>query len=405
MAKNYFTNILDTTQQKTSTPKTTNFSLKDLNRNQGYIAGKQEPKSKLTLGTPKYTGTGANIQSGPKVSLAANTKPQSSQQTSIPQTSIPAGSQNYAANLPTVNPNANSFNQGGSQPAQQQPQQPTRDTSYGGLIRTLTERAQDRGDIEQANKGLLDLRNRFAQKVGAIETTPIPLEFQQGRTQVLGRQFATQEAAQQQALQNALTARSQELGALGTAAGLMSPRSADIYVDPTTGQPIGDVNNIGQGLAQWASIRSGAQTAGQFTQDYQQGLANLRASDSIGNQIISTLQANPSLNTQALSFLTNLNQMISGQLGSAPQQLLAQQVNQYIQTLGLDENTVMNIASQQQGTLGQLLDSLREMKAAEVESFNPQNIINNPQGINKTTGSGGGQIINTAVGPIDNSWF
>lgn len=281
----------------------------------------------------------------------------------------------------------------------------TPQTTFGGLVNRLSNTSQDTGAVDKANANLLKLRQDYATKVGNIETTPIPLEFQQGRTQVLGRQYASQEAAAQSALANALTVRGQDIGALGSAAGLANPRSADLLVDPTTGQPIGDVNNMGSALANWSSIRSGASTAGQFTADYQTGLSNLRAADSIGSQIIGTLQTNPTLNTQPLSAITNLKQLISGQVSSGPQQLLSQQINQYIQTLGLDSNTVMNIASQQQGTLGQLLDSLREMAGAQVEAKNPQNIINNPQGTNPTTSGGTPQIVNTAVGPIDNSWF
>ncbi len=61
----------------------------------------------------------------------------------------------------------------------------------------------------------------------------------------------------------------------------------------------------------------------------------------------------------------------------------------------------MNIASQQQGTLGQLLDSLRQQAAVKIESKNPQNIIGGESG----QSGQGGQIINTSVGPVDNSWF
>lgn len=281
---------------------------------------------------------------------------------------------------------------------------PPEQTRYASLLDTLTKTATDTSAIDKANQGLLKLRQDYNTAVGNIENTPIPLNFQQGRAQVLGRQFASQESAAQQALSNELTARGQNIGALGSAAGLASPRNADIFVDPATGKVIGDQANIGSALAGMASIRAGANTAGTFTTDYQTGLANLRAADSIGQQILSTLETNPTLNSQPLSAITNLKQLLSGQVSSGPQQLLSQQINQYIQTLGLDSNTVMNIASQQQGTLGQLLDSLRSMAGAQIESKNPQNIINNPTGTQPTQSSTP-QIINTAVGPVDNSWF
>jgi len=256
----------------------------------------------------------------------------------------------------------------------------------------------------KAIQNLTDFDRALAQKYGAIESTPIPLNFQQGREQVIARQAASERAALQGAVNQQQTQQGQLISALSSAGGLASPRSADLLVDPVTGEPIGDINNMGSALANWASIRAGANTAGNFTADYQTGLANLRAADSIGQQIKNTITNNPTINSQPLSAWTNIKQLLSAQFSDPAQQLLAQQVNQYIQTLGLDENTVMNIASQQQGTLGQLLDSLRQQAAGQVESKNPQNVINNPQGTNSNV-STGGQVINTAVGPIDNAWF
>lgn len=335
-----------------------------------------------------------------------------------PLVSIPSQKQTTLNTKPqqqpttTVNPNANYFNQpsqtsnisSGSIQNNQMPQYQPQAT-FPGLVQDIATISKDRTAIDKANQDLLNLRKDYAQKVGNIETTPIPLEFQQGRAQVLNRQYASQEGALQQALANEIAQKGQTISGLATAGGFATPRSADILVSPLTGEVIGNQNNLASGLANWASIRQGANTAGQFTADYQTGLANLRASDTIKQQIINTLQQNPTLNSQPLSAITNLKELISGQISSGPQQLLSQQVAQYIQTLGLDPNTVMNIASQQQGTLGQLLDSLREMAGAQIEAKNPQNIINNPQGINQPQSKGSSQIINTAVGPIDNSWF
>jgi hypothetical protein len=116
------------------------------------------------------------------------------------------------------------------------------------------------------------------------------------------------------------------------------------------------------------------ETAGSFAGDYQQGVAKLKAADGIANQIIGTLKSNPTLNNTPVSGLTNLNQLISGQISSGPQQLLSQQIAQYIATLGLDPATVVNIAHQQQGTLAQLLDSLRKTAEIQNESKNPNNL-------------------------------
>lgn len=271
-----------------------------------------------------------------------------------------------------------------TQQPQQQNQQPQ--TTYGGLVGSLVNRANDTTAVDNANQALLKLRQDYATATGNIESTPIPLVFQQGRNQILGRQYAAQEAAAQSALSNALTERGQTLGAIGQAAGFASPRSADIYVDPLTGQPIGDINNLGGAMANWNAIRSTANTAGNFASDYQSGLANLRAADTIGQQIISTLKSNPTLNNQPLSGWTNIKQFLAGQTSEPSQQLLAQQVAQYITTLGIDPNSI-NLAGQEQKTLGQLLDSLRAQANAQVESKNPSNVINSFGG--NTSGGGG----------------
>ena len=133
-------------------------------------------------------------------------------------------------------------------------------------------------------------------------------------------------------------------------------------------------NTSNNSILDRATLMGNASAAQGFAQDYQSGVASLKAADTIENQITSTLSANPTLNANPVSFLTSLNQYLSGQLGSAPQQLLAQQVNSYINTLGLDPASVVQIASQQKGTLGQLLSSLRDTAQALVESKNPTNV-------------------------------
>ena len=71
---------------------------------------------------------------------------------------------------------------------------------------------------------------------------------------------------------------------------------------------------------------------------------------------------------------TNLNELLSGQVSSGPQQLLSQQIAQYINQLGLDPATVTSIAHQQRGTLSQLLDSLRQTAQSINEAHNPANL-------------------------------
>jgi len=85
------------------------------------------------------------------------------------------------------------------------------------------------GAVSAANKNLTDLRQNMAEKIGDIESTAIPLEFQQGRSQVLQRQFASQEAAAQQGLANALANQGQLLGAAQTQAGRAAGAAGNIF--------------------------------------------------------------------------------------------------------------------------------------------------------------------------------
>lgn len=147
------------------------------------------------------------------------------------------GSQPLATQTtPVISTPDNTQNQqNNSQPQNQPSQTPT----YAGLISTLLGQAQDTSAVDKANADLENLRKQYATATGNIESTPIPLEFQQGREQVLGRQFAPQEAAAQSALTNALTARGQSLGSLGQAAGLAAPSLASYSqqaFNPLTGQ-------------------------------------------------------------------------------------------------------------------------------------------------------------------------
>jgi len=124
--------------------------------------------------------------------------------------------------------------------------------------------------------------------------------------------------------------------------------------------------------------------------DYQTGLATLGSASKIGDTIASTLASNPSLNSQDLSGLANLNQLLSGQISSGPQQQLSQEVSQYLQTLGVDPSTAATLAFQQKGTLGELLATLYSNYQAQNEGKNPANISTPGASItNQGTGSSG----------------
>lgn len=246
--------------------------------------------------------------------------------------------QTYSAPAQTAQPqfNASAFT---NTPQMQPPQQPTMpaiDNSYGGLIQQLMGQVGNTAPVDTANQQLQQLRNQYATAVGNIESQPIPLEFQQGRAQVLGRQYASQEAAAQSALTNAMGIRGQNIGAMQSAITAMQPRTlqgGQYQVSPT-GQEIGagfagglekqrQVSNFdyntqtGQNFAKMAAeleqpmqaLHLVGQQVSQFIQ--QNGLNN--QTSPMANQAINTYlaQANPAAYTSLVAAGTEAKNLIA----------------------------------------------------------------------------------------------
>lgn len=102
---------------------------------------------------------------------------------------------------------------------------------YAQLIEDLQKRGKE-GDraIGKAASDLTAFRQGTSQKIADIKSDPIPLEFQQGRAQVVQQASAEKEAAMSQGIQNLIQARGQDLTALQQAAALAAP----IQVAPGT---------------------------------------------------------------------------------------------------------------------------------------------------------------------------
>lgn len=168
---------------------------------------------------------------------------------------------------------------------------------------------------------------------------------------------------------------SRETGAAGTVLNASIP--GQISGSARTYNPLDPAGTTGT-----SGIITGAnnQSISDLSTQYNNGLKTLTQASGIENQIANTLVSNPEINNQPLSLLTNLNQYLSGQLGTAPQQLLAQQVNSYIQTLGLDPASVVDIATQQKGTLKQLLSSLKDTATSNNNAIKTtrDNLVNTP---------------------------
>lgn len=273
-------------------------------------------------------------------------------------------------------------------------------SSYKGLI-AYGQGNKNNPNVSTATTGLVgagktaqDIANAAGQKIsdiggqgargqaGYLTTGTSPVG--EGNAAILGQTTAAQQQAVAQganmqlsgneqninALNNVGTLgtnqQGQNIGALGTAGSLVNPLGNTPYaIDPTTGQPIGggNVNN--------AIINAGNyQTIAERTQAYNQGLTSLRAADNLQPQIEQTIKAN-NLNNTPVSAITNLQQWFAGQTSDPAQQQLSQLISTYIQTLGIDPATATNIAAQQKGTIGQLLNTLYDAAKAKNEGLNP----------------------------------
>lgn len=181
-------------------------------------------------------------------------------------------------------------------------------------------------------------------------------------------QAARNLSAQGTAYSGSQNQASRATGAAGTVAGASLPgqlSGSTRLFDPLA--PIGKNGSIETGVNN--------QSKYDLLIEYNNGKATLNQASGIESQILNTLQSNPTLNNQPLSGITNLNEFLAGQSSQPGQQLLSQQVNNYIQTLGLDPASVANIAHQQNGTLAQLLQSLKATA------------INNNEALKKTADS------------------
>lgn len=146
-------------------------------------------------------------------------------------------------------------------------------------------------DYQKAVNDLNSLKQNISKQYANLEGTDIPLEFQQGRGQVMARQYASQLEAAQARVNQAQSAINQQIAGVQTqqagynqaggignamqglmqqgltsAAGFAQPRELQYgvqYINPQTGQPIGntggEMNNM---ISYWANqIATGRATA------------------------------------------------------------------------------------------------------------------------------------------------
>lgn len=152
-------------------------------------------------------------------------------------------------------------------------------------------------DVESAYNTVTNLEAGIGAGNNAIQTKPIPLEFQQGQMAALQRDYGPQLTAAQGILSKALTGQQQQLSGLQTAAGMVQPTQlpySNQLVYPFSGMPVS--GTTGQtGLT--ASIPSLAQQVanGQMTID--QANSYLGGTMGLTDQLRqAVLQINPNFN-------------------------------------------------------------------------------------------------------------
>ena len=254
---------------------------------------------------------------------------------------------------------------------------------------------QESPQVVEARKNLLEAQKQFAQQTSDINqsgTWTSRALGEQGQANIKNSAVLN---ALQGTLSSALSSQGQQIGALGTAqsgaqtqAGRATGTAGTVLSASLPGQISGSTRTYNPlDPTGTSTIESGVANQSKYDllNQYNQGKVTIEQAKGIEGQIANTLLSNPDINNQPVSFLTNLNQFISGQLGSAPQQLLAQQVNSYIQTLKLDPAAVVSVATQQKGTLKQLLQSLRDTAVNNNEALKTT-----ADGLSTTSGSSSG---------------
>ena len=103
---------------------------------------------------------------------------------------------------------------------------------YGQLISALANQSQGSPQLQADQDALKNFQLQYAQARGDIQHTPIPLEFQQGREQVIANQYNSSLPAYQGAVQSDIQRQGLTQQALNQAAGLAAPQPYGLTTQP-----------------------------------------------------------------------------------------------------------------------------------------------------------------------------
>jgi len=200
---------------------------------------------------------------------------------------------------------------------------------YAGLIQQLVNTANGGQNVRDAYNQLNQFQSNLADRYAQNRMNPIPLEFQQGREQVIQQANAGKLQALSQQVANAAALQGQQITGLGSAIGYAQPTQISpesTLVDPVTGQPRYGLGNTG-------GAGSNAYTNWQIQQ---QNATQGRAYQGQAADLSNTLRQIDTLTP----VLTNFMQKANLNPGLSP--LINQPINTYLQILQPDDRASLN---------------------------------------------------------------
>lgn len=364
---------------------------------------------------PDATGSKINLSKMPAYSISPMGAPAASPEHNV--TPKP----NTIAQNKVKPPTAPSQTNPPPTPMPQQPQAPMQTqqgasaiSSFPGLVGAAANAASGavsgtNTGVQNANNNLLNFQKGYSESVANNADTPIPIQFQQGRAQIMQNQYSQQLPAYQTAVQNQITSQGQGISGLNTAAGLASPQSI-----PLTSQPYypveGQFSGAGGGVGQRATQAANISSLGGLVDKSNNYHANFGGIQNLQDQLTNFLGVK-ALNPTTFPYV---NQAISSILTRGVGDPNYQQLNNYMSDLasryasyfGNDAaptNQVRNVANSlingnaKPADIAQVLQGLSTQAGGVMQGIDTQiqNIQNNPSGLNGQQGaqqSGGGGL-------------
>jgi hypothetical protein len=101
---------------------------------------------------------------------------------------------------------------------------------YGQIVNNLANVGTD--DVTGATKNISDLQKDYANQAAGLQSEGLDIGYGTGASNILQNNYNTRLSAAELGLQNALTARGQQIGALGNAGSLAAPQPYGLTTQP-----------------------------------------------------------------------------------------------------------------------------------------------------------------------------